>query len=142
MSHFFRFFFGAVSCPVLPCSTVNNDRFPRKLTLSAPILASIKDWSKYYTRTMRNEFICPFPASLSLRYQYSLFFPAPVEEASPLETGLFASNPEDRGYPNYQSHEILHEKENQIWTTHLSDLQRGKRRENITQTIVVRCRVY
>lgn len=63
---------------------------------------------------------------LSVKYPHSLFFPAPVEEAGPLKAGLLASHPEHRGDPNHQSHQVLHEEQNQIWTAHLSDLQREK----------------
>lgn len=63
---------------------------------------------------------------LSGKYPHSLFFPAPMEEAGPLKAGLLASHPEHRGDPNHQSHQILHEEQNQIWTAHLSDLQREK----------------
>lgn len=67
--------------------------------------------------------------SLSVTCPYALLFPAPVEEAGPLKTGLLASNPEHRGDPNDQGHEILHEEQDQIWTAHLSDLGREKRRK-------------
>lgn len=53
-----------------------------------------------------------------------------MEEAGPLKTGLLASNPEHRGDPNHQGHQVLHEEQNQIWMAHLSDLEREKKREN------------
>lgn len=56
-------------------------------------------------------------------YHNSLFFLAPMEEAGPFKAGLFTSNPEDRWNPNHQSHQILHQKEDQVWTTHLRDLE-------------------
>jgi len=86
--------------------------------------------------------ICQHSASSPTRYPHSLFFPASVEKASPLKTGLLASNPEDRGYPNDQGHEILHEEENQIRTTHLSDLERKKREKKVTQTSTAHHSVY
>lgn len=61
-----------------------------------------------------------------MKYPRSLFFPAPVEEAGPLKTGLLASNPEHGGDPNHQGHQVLHEEQNQVWTAHLSDLEREK----------------
>lgn len=55
-----------------------------------------------------------------------LFFPTTMEKTGPFKAGLFASNPKYRGNPNYESHQILHQKENQVRTTHLSNLQGGK----------------
>lgn len=49
-----------------------------------------------------------------------------MEKTGPFKARLFASNPKYRGNPDYESHQILHQKENQVWTTHLSNLQGGK----------------
>lgn len=49
-----------------------------------------------------------------------------MEKTGPFKACVFASNPKYRGNPDYESHQILHQKENQVWTTHLSNLQEGK----------------
>lgn len=48
-----------------------------------------------------------------------------MEKTGPFKARLFASNPKYRGNPDYESHQILHQKENQVRTTHLSNLQGG-----------------
>lgn len=67
----------------------------------------------------------------SVRNPYSLFFPAPVEEAGPLKAGLFAAHPEHGGDANHQGHQVLHEEQNQVWTAHLSDLGRETHERDI-----------
>lgn len=58
-----------------------------------------------------------------------LFFPTTMKKTGPFKACLFASNPKYGGNTNYESHQVFHQKENQVWTTHLSDLQEGKEKE-------------
>lgn len=71
----------------------------------------------------------PKPSSAQ---QHSLFFPAAVEEAGPLKAGLFASDPEDRRDSHNESHQIFHQKEDQVWVTHLGNLEKEKEEEKVT----------
>lgn len=53
---------------------------------------------------------------------YSLFASLAMEEAGPLEAGLFTAHPEDRGDSYDQHHQVLDEEEGQVGTAGLLHL--------------------
>lgn len=74
--------------------------------------------------------------NIVLIYFNLLFFPTTMKKTGPFKACLFASNPKNGGNTNYESHQVFHQKENQIRTTHVSDLQGGKEKyaEDIKRT--------
>ena len=65
------------------------------------------------------------PVNTMIIYFNLLFFPTTMEKTGPFKASLFASNPKNGRNTNYESHQVFHQKEIQIWT-HLSNLQEGK----------------